>query len=171
MLQRPDGKVLRLGGKELPICSWGRGQCDCAYDLRVAGEAQGDQFVITDVVEVPRISLKPGVPDAPPSFSAAWFLTLLQERERSLEFCFDRQKRRKPTLAPGVLVVRIVVTPEGRVQDPKVTSDSVGDATVADCITGLLQRLRASSAPVTAQSFEVHVPLGSNAKDLSIVAL
>ncbi len=169
VLQRPDGTVLTLTGKALPKCSWEGGQCGCEYDLRVVGEAQGDQFVVTDVSQVRRVH--PIVRDAPPSFSTAWLQTWAQARERSLDTCFEHRKRQNPALAPGALVVRIVVTPEGRVEDPHVTSDSLGDAALTDCITRTLRRWRANPAPAAAQAFEVHVPLGTETKRVTVVAL
>lgn len=171
VLQRPDGKVLNLNVKELKECLWQAGQCGCAYDLWVVGEARGDQFVIKEVVEVLRTGRNPAVRDSPPPFSAAGFQTWVQARWRSLDLCLTQQKRRNPALAPGTLAVRIVLTPEGQILDPKVTGNRVGDGALTDCITRTLRRWRVNPAPTAAQSFEVHIPFGTDESRPFVVVL
>lgn len=60
-------------------------------------------------------------------------------RIKSVQACYEKELKRNPSLK-GKLVIRFVVTTQGRVGEVSVDSNTMGDRQVESCITQLIRR-------------------------------
>lgn len=65
----------------------------------------------------------------------------LKRRERGIQQCYERALKSNPKLK-GKVVVEWGINEEGRVVQIKVVQNTVGDASVGDCISDIISRIR-----------------------------
>ena len=63
------------------------------------------------------------------------------QRPRIDQRCYQRRRRRVRDLA-GVVTIGWTVRPDGRVERPQVVHNGTGDAWLARCTLGVVQRIR-----------------------------
>lgn len=65
----------------------------------------------------------------------------IKRRLAGIKRCYEQQLKRNPKLA-GKIVITFVIDGSGKVSEAYVESNSMGDSTVAQCILGLIRRVR-----------------------------
>jgi len=65
----------------------------------------------------------------------------IKRRLAGIKRCYEQQLKRNPKLA-GKIVVTFVINSSGKVSEAYVESNSMGDSAVAQCILGLIRRVR-----------------------------
>ena len=65
----------------------------------------------------------------------------IKRRLAGIKRCYEQQLKRNPKLT-GKIVITFVIDGNGKVSEAYVESNSMGDSTVAQCILGLIKRVR-----------------------------
>lgn len=57
-----------------------------------------------------------------------------------LQFCYESERRKNPALPSGKIVVRFIITPQGKVRDAWMVSSTLGNANVEQCVLARIKR-------------------------------
>lgn len=79
-------------------------------------------------------------------FAAAQVVALIRQRLSAIRACYERELRRNPQLA-GKVTVDFTIQTTGSVSGVRASENTTGDAAVATCVTGVVQRFRWNPGP------------------------
>ncbi len=70
----------------------------------------------------------------------------IRARIQTIQACYEAGLARNPTLA-GRIVLQLTIRESGRVDEPRVTEDSLGDPAVIECAAGVLREMTFDPPP------------------------
>jgi len=80
----------------------------------------------------------------------------VRQRKMAIQSCYEKELKRNPTLR-GRIVVRFVISPQGRAQDIEIEENTVGSEAVAGCIRNVVRAwtfpFKPSDGPAVAYPF------------------
>lgn len=79
-------------------------------------------------------------------FDARVVIRMIQTRQAAIRACYERELRSDPTLS-GSIRVSLTIQETGSVTNVRATENSMGNAGVASCIVGVIQRFRFTPGP------------------------
>ncbi|HJK92225.1 MAG TPA: AgmX/PglI C-terminal domain-containing protein [Polyangiaceae bacterium LLY-WYZ-15_(1-7)] len=89
----------------------------------------------------PRGQLAPARPTIRGALSREVIQRVVRQHANEARYCYERRLGEHPRLA-GRLVLRFVISPEGRVASASVDEDTLGDAAVGACLAHAVRRWR-----------------------------